>query len=102
MSPINLTLRFACEIAAIVAVVWWAWPWLGIVLGVVVIAVWGAFVAPKASRRLRDPWRLGVELAIFAGAAAAFAAVGQPVLAVVFAVLAVATALLTRRWSEPV
>jgi hypothetical protein len=102
MSPVNLTLRFACEIAAIVAVVWWGWPWLGIVLGLLVIAVWGAVVAPKASRRLPDPWRLAVELVIFAGATAAFAAVGQVVLAVVFAVLAVATALLTRRSTEPV
>ncbi len=102
MSAANLTVRFACEVAAVAALVWWGWPWLGIVLGVVVILVWGAVVAPKARRRLRDPWRLVVELVIFAAATAAFAAVGRPIPAIVFAVAAVVTALLVRRWPEPV
>src|SRR5258708_31700254 len=39
--------RFACEIAAVVAVVWWGWPVWGIVAGILVCVVWGAFVAPK-------------------------------------------------------
>ena len=93
--------RFACEIAAVVAVVWWGWPVLGIVAGVVVIAVWGAWVAPKAKRRLPDPARLIVELAIFALATVAFAEVGQTVAAVVFAVASLATAALSRRVSAP-
>ena len=93
--------RFACEIAAVVAVVWWGWPVLGIVAGVVVIAVWGAWVAPKAKRRLRDPARLIVELVIFALATVAFAEVGQTVAAVVFAVASLATAALSRRVSAP-
>ena len=93
--------RFACEIAAVVAVVWWGWPVLGIVAGAVVIAVWGAWVAPQAKRRLRDPARLIVELVIFALASAAFAEVGQPLAAVVFAVASLATAALARRVSAP-
>jgi hypothetical protein len=93
--------RFACEIAAVVAVVWWGWPVLGILLGVVVIAVWGAWVAPKAKRRLPDPLRLLVELVIFALATAAFAGVGQTVVAIVFAVAAAGTAGLSRRFPAP-
>jgi hypothetical protein len=93
--------RFACEIAAVVAVVWWGWPVLGIVLGIAVIAVWGAWVAPKAQRRLPDPMRLLVELVIFALATAAFAAVGQTVVAVVFAAASVASAGLSRRVPAP-
>jgi hypothetical protein len=98
----NLTLRFACEISAVVGLVWWGWPVVGIVLGTVVILYWGAFVAPKATRRLRDPLRLAGELVIFAAATAAYVAVGQTALGVVFAVAAVVTALLVRRWPEPV
>ena len=93
--------RFGCEIAAVVAVVWWGWPVLGIVAGAVVIAVWGALVAPKARRRLRDPLRLLVELAIFGLATVAFAEVGQTVIAVGFAVAAVVSAALSRRYPPP-
>ena len=96
MTALALTLRFACEIALVVAVVWWGWPVAGIVLGLGVIAVWGAFVAPKARRRLRDPLRLIVELALFACATAAYAAVAGAAVAAIFAVLAVATALPAR------
>jgi predicted histidine transporter YuiF (NhaC family) len=93
--------RFGCEIAAVVAVVWWGWPVLGVLVGIAVIAVWGAWVAPKAQRRLRDPLRLLVELAIFGLATVAFAEVGRTVIAVVFAVAAVASAGLSRRVPDP-
>jgi hypothetical protein len=93
--------RFACEIAAVVAVVWWGWPVLGIVLGIAVILVWGAWVAPKAKRRLPDPLRLLVELGIFALATVAFAEAGQTAVAVVFAAASVLTAGLSRRFPAP-
>jgi hypothetical protein len=66
-----------------------------------VIVVWGVFVAPKALRRLPDPWRFAFELVIFGAATAGYWAVGQQTLAVLFAVLAVTTAALVRRWPEP-
>jgi Protein of unknown function (DUF2568) len=97
----NLTVRFLCEIAAIAAFVWWGWPVVGIVVGAGVIAFWWIFVAPKAKRRLSDPLRLLSELAIFGCATAAYFDVGQDAVAIVFAVLAVASALLVRRWPEP-
>jgi hypothetical protein len=93
--------RFACEIAAVAALVWWGWPFLGILLGIAVIAVWGAWVAPKARRRSPDPWRLAIELAIFALATLAFVEVGQTAVAIVFAVAAVVTAGLSRRFPAP-
>ncbi|HTR32642.1 MAG TPA: YrdB family protein [Gaiellaceae bacterium] len=97
-----LTVRFLCEIAAVVAFVWHGWPLEGVAVGAAVIVFWGVFVAPKAPRRLADPLRLVSELVIFGGAAVAYVEVGQTVLAVVFGVLALATALLVRRWPEPV
>ncbi|MGZ4338911.1 MAG: DUF2568 domain-containing protein [Gaiellaceae bacterium] len=101
MSAANLTVRFACEVGAVSAIVWWGWPLLGITLGAAVIAFWGAFVAPKALRRLRDPLRLACELVIFAGATAAFVGVGQSVVAIVFAAAVAVTACLVRVWPEP-
>jgi hypothetical protein len=93
--------RFACEIAAVVAVVWWGWPVVGIIAGVVVIALWGLWVAPKSTRRLPDPARIVLELVIFGAATAAFVSVGQPVVAIVFAVAAVVSAGLSRRFPAP-
>jgi hypothetical protein len=97
----SYTIRFLCEVAAVVALVWWGWPWWGLLAGAVVIGFWGVFVAPKAPRRLPDPWRFASELVIFGVATAGYWAVGQQALAVVFAVLAVVTAALARRWPEP-
>ena len=93
--------RFACEIAAVAAIVWWGWPVLGILLGLAVIAVWGAWIAPKARWLVPDPMRILVELVIFALATAAFVEVSQTTLAIVFAVAAVASAGLSRRFPAP-
>jgi hypothetical protein len=101
MKAAALGLRFACELAALAAFIWWGWPLVGILIALAVAVVWGAFIGPKSSRRLADPWRFAAELAIFAGATAAFVAVDQPVVVVVFAVAAVVTAGLVRRWPEP-
>ena len=97
MKSLGLAVRFLCEIAAVVAIVWWGWFWPGVVEGAAVIVVWGAWVAPKAPRRLPDPLRLAVELAIFTVATFGYAHVGQEVLALVFVCAAAATALASRR-----
>jgi hypothetical protein len=68
---------------------------LAIAAPVIAATLWGTFAAPKARRRLRRGPRVALELAIFAIAAAALAAAGEPVLAAVFAALVVVnTALL--------
>ena len=41
---------------------------LAIALPVIAAVVWGMFIAPKAPRRLTDPAKLLVELALFAAA----------------------------------
>jgi hypothetical protein len=105
LAGLNLTLRFACELAALAGVAWFGWgvsPVLGAVFPLVVAVVWGLWIAPKARRRLPDPARFVVELVVFAVATAAFSSVGQPVVAAGFAVAAVVTAALVRVWPEPV
>jgi len=97
VTALVLGVRFACELAALVAVAWWLWLVLGVAAVLLVAAVWGVWIAPKSSHRLPDPARLVLELAIFAVAALGYWQVHQPAVAVVFAILAVATAILSRR-----
>jgi Protein of unknown function (DUF2568) len=52
-------------------------------------ALWGAFVAPKASRPAVDPVRLLLEAAVFGSGVAALLLAGSTALAVVLAALVV-------------
>jgi Protein of unknown function (DUF2568) len=99
---VTLTVRFLCELAMLAALAFWGfgvaeglWGWvLGIGAPVLAAAVWGAFVAPKARWPVPAPVRVAIELVLFGVAAAALAAAGQPLAAVVLGVAGVATSLL--------
>jgi Protein of unknown function (DUF2568) len=52
----------------------------------------GLVIAPRALRRLSDPWRLAIEIVMFLASSAALALAGDVIAAVVFAVLAIGTA----------
>ena len=98
MRPANDGLRFTLELCALAAVAYWGWSehggvwrWVLVVAAPLAVAVlWGNTIAPKAKRRVGDPWRLVVELLVFGGAVVALVDADQPVLA---AVLGAATAL---------
>jgi hypothetical protein len=64
----------------------------GILAALAVAAVWGVAIAPASRRRLRDPLRLAVEIALFVAVALGLAAVGHVAAAVVLAVVGSATA----------
>jgi hypothetical protein len=93
-----LALRFALEIAALVALGYWGFDGhdgvLSFILGVgaplVAAVTWGTFVSPKASVKLAEPLRLAVELLIFAAATVALADEGRSALAVAFAAVVLA------------
>ncbi len=70
------------------------YPVLGIGVPLLAAVVWGAFVAPKAKRPLPIPTRVALEVVLFAASVAALAVAGQPVLAVVLGIAALATSLL--------
>ena len=91
MRPANDGLRFLLELSALAAVAYWGWSehggvwrWVLVVAAPLAIAVvWGNTIAPKAKRRVHDPWRLVVELLVFGSAVAALLDADQPVLAIV-------------------
>ena len=96
-----LTVRFACELAALAILAWWgartAGAPLAIAAPLAAALLWGAWVAPKASRRLRDPLRFAAESVVWAGSTAALVALGHAVLAAGFAAISLVTAVLARR-----
>jgi Protein of unknown function (DUF2568) len=99
---VTLTVRFLCELATLAALAYWgftvgdgigAWA-LGVGGPLLAAVVWGAWVAPKARWPVPIPTRVVIELALFGAATAALAVAGQPLLAVVLGVAALATSLL--------
>lgn len=96
MKGLNLGARFALELCALAALGGWGWQlasalWAQAVLAVaaplVAATAWGAWVAPKAARRLPDPARLGIEALVFAGATAALLSMHHVTLAVALVVV---------------
>jgi hypothetical protein len=93
----NDGLRFLLELAVLTALAYWGFAefggvaqWIiGVGAPLLVAVVWGAFVAPRASRPTVDPVRLLLEVAVFASGVAALFAARSTALAVVFATLVV-------------
>lgn len=69
---------------------------LGIVAVVIAAGFWGVLVAPRSTRRLRDPFRLLVEVVFFVAAGAALAGTGTRWPGLAIAVVGVANAVLLR------
>lgn len=100
-----LTVRFLTELAllAVLAVVAIrAHGLLAVRIGVAALAVvaaaaiWGLWIAPRAGRRLPDPWRLIVEIVLFGLATAGLVVQHDLIAAVIFAVITIGVAALTR------
>ena len=74
--PVLLALRFFAELLLLTSYAFGGWGLggsvatslpLAVVLPLVAAAAWGRWVAPRATHRLPDPSRLGVELVLFGG-----------------------------------
>jgi hypothetical protein len=95
VAPANDVFRFLLEMAMLASLAYWGFhdrggveQWLlGLGAPLLVALVWGAFMAPKAWRRARDPVRLPLELVLFGSGVAALAAAGSRGLAIVFGAL---------------
>jgi hypothetical protein len=100
-----LAVRFASELALLAGAAWAAGGQLrsvpvavllGVVAALAVAGVWGLWIAPASRRRLADPLRLGLEIALFAGVAVALASAHRVGPAVALAVVGVGTAVAVR------
>lgn len=103
---LNDVLRFLLELFAFFTLGYWgylAWPfpWPGVLFMVgtplFAIVVWGLFRSPKAKVPLDPVGRALVEIAVMGSAAIAWAMLGYPVIAVVFAVLALVSGIINLR-----
>lgn len=98
---IVLTTRFLCELAMVAALGYWGFGavggapgWLlGILTPAAAIAIWGAFVAPKARWPTSIRVRLAIEFTLFGAAVVGLVAADQPLLAGLLAVAACTTSL---------
>jgi hypothetical protein len=109
----NDLVRFCLEVAALAALAVWGWRTgptgvnvvLAIVAPLAAATLWGAFVAPKAPRHPRDPWRLLLEATVFGAGTLALAATGfgtaAAILGVASALHLAATFLLGQRGPQP-
>jgi hypothetical protein len=61
-----------------------------------VVVIWSFWVAPKATRRLRDPWRLVLQVVLFAATGVASGLAGYLVAAIVFPIIASLVFIATR------
>lgn len=99
----NLGLAFLLELAALISfaavgVLLSGWMQLvgGIIGAAVFIGLWGVYAAPRSKRRLKGRNLLVFKVAMFLAAAAILVLIGQPMWALLLAVLAAANLWLAR------
>ncbi|MGI8689818.1 MAG: YrdB family protein [Thermomicrobiales bacterium] len=109
IKSLNLALAFFLELCLLAALGYWGFRigsgWtariaLGIGVPAVVIAVWGAFLAPASSLRLHDPWLLLAMIVLFGAATAALYAAGRSTLAWILAALFVVNSIFVVVWGQ--
>lgn len=102
----NDILRFFLELFAFVSLGIWGFlafplPWPGVLIGIgaplLAILVWALFVSPKAVFRIDVFGKALVEIAVFSAAAIGWWMLGQPIVAIVFAVVAAVSGILNGR-----
>ncbi|AWB96945.1 4-amino-4-deoxy-L-arabinose transferase [Agromyces badenianii] len=102
----NDILRFFLELFAFVSLGIWGFvafplPWPGVLVGIgaplLAILVWALFVSPKAVLRIDTFGKAIVEIAVFSAAAIGWWTLGQPVVAIIFAVVAAVSGILHGR-----
>jgi hypothetical protein len=105
----NLGLALLLEIAALAALCYFGFvvetSWLGKIglgsgLPVVAIIIWALFGAPASRRRLKGFPFLLLQIVWFGSAAVALSFAGQPVLAIIFALLFVFNTVLAYMWNQ--
>lgn len=109
LKSINLGLRFLLELCILVIYGYWGFKTggsammkvlLGLGAPVLFAVVWGAFLAPKSSLRLHEPWLFLLELAIFALACWALYSTGRVALSLIFGIVYILNKVLMILWRQ--
>jgi hypothetical protein len=109
LKNINLALAFLLELCMLAALGYWGYTLdqglavrvvAGLGAPIVAAVLWGVWMAPRASKRLPEPWHLIAELIIFGLAIAALYAAGQPRLALAFGVVYLINVVLRYAWDS--
>lgn len=108
MKELNLGLRFLLELVLLFALGYWGFqaqpPAMGWILGLgaplLAAVIWGVWIAPKSQRRLHDPLRQFVEIALFAAAVLALIAAQQVTAAVILFALVTLNQVLLVVWDQ--
>ncbi|ADC50750.1 hypothetical protein BpOF4_13495 [Alkalihalophilus pseudofirmus OF4] len=97
--------RFILEVTALLALGYWGFEagtevWHKVLFGftapILMAALWGTFISPKAPKRLHEGPRLFLEIALFALAAAAMYGSGFEYFSVIFMLMAMVISILIR------
>ena len=75
---------------------------IGVAATATAAAIWGTWIAPRAGRRLDDPLRLGIEVAMFTWGGAGLVLSGRAGFGIVLVVAGVGAAVAMRWAGEPV
>ncbi|MGP6170913.1 YrdB family protein [Microbacterium sp. A196] len=104
ISPLEIIRTVVLIVALASLAIWgfsmWGFPWslvLGLGTPAVVLLVWALFLSPRAVLQLHPFIRAAVELLIYAGVTLAWWSMGQAWAGIAFAVVAVATGVVTGR-----
>lgn len=109
LKAVNLGLAFFLELAALAALGYWGYQTGNGALMQVVLCVglplltavfWGAFIAPRAPKKVSKGLRPVLQLIVFGAATIALFAVGQTTLAIIFAALVVINMVLIYVWKQ--
>lgn len=101
---LNLGVAFVIELCMLAAFAYWGFHDYGwavcIIAPVLAIIIWGLLAAPKASRRLPQPWLAILKLMLFGLAAVALYIAGQKLPALIFIAVAVINLVLANYWHQ--
>lgn len=105
----NLLLRLILELCVLVSVGYWGFhiksglimKWIsGIGAPIIIMIVWGTFIAPNSAYQLPLLFRLSLEFVVFAIGAYTLWASGAPNLAKTFSILVIINIILLLYWKQ--
>ena len=109
LRALNLALAFILELCGLGALAYWGFnasenTLMRLILGLgaplAMIVIWGMYLAPRSSRRFKEPTMSVAKLVILGFAAAALAAAGQTITAAIFMAAVIVNLVLAIIWQQ--